>query len=110
MKILFVGTAKSGKTKAIEALFNRKRKGYTPTKGAEVYRYKTDNNKELYLWDTAGDNRYKEFGDSHYINTDICINFSSNKHLENIVKRVSPTAKMFEYRKIKNLKEFLNSI
>jgi len=111
MKVLFIGKAKSGKTRTIQSLLSTKKsRVYEPTNGVHVYTYNTPSGKELSIWDTAGDDRYIGLGEAYYINADICINFSNSKELNEAVTRITPSAKIFDYKKIKNLREFLNQI
>ena len=48
MKVLLVGKPRSGKTKAVEKLFNKpENPNYEPTKGADVYNYKNAKDKDI---------------------------------------------------------------
>lgn len=111
MKVLLVGKPRSGKTKAVEKLFNKpENPNYEPTKGADVYNYKNAKDKDIYIWDTAGNPNYAGLDDAYYIGAHICINFSNNRGFEDKVRRIVPDVKVYNYNKIKNLKEFLNKI
>lgn len=112
MKILLVGKANSGKTRAIDSLFNRQeKKPYEPTDRVEVHTYKNANGKELNLWDTAGSPKHRGLGEAYYISSDICINFSpKNKYIGQAVKNIAPDVKMINYKNLKDLKTFLDSV
>lgn len=69
MKVVLVGSAKSGKTKLTRAVKQQRWDTYIPTIGVEVCSVKYKG-KNFDLWDTAGDVRYGGLRDGYWISAD----------------------------------------
>lgn len=57
MKVVLVGSEKTGKTKLVKRLKNQNLNKYIPTIGVDVSSVKY-NNKEFIVWITAGNEKY----------------------------------------------------
>jgi GTP-binding nuclear protein Ran len=89
LKLVFIGDAQTGKTTFAKRLrvdeFERK---YVASLGVEVHPVDY-NGVSLYVWDTAGDERYTGLAEGYYIQADAAIVFFSvtNRESYNNVRR-----------------------
>jgi len=114
VKIVFVGDAKTGKTRMCSKLL-RSGKGanspYTPTMGAEVYKYVNQNGAEIEIWDCGGDKRYVGLRDAYYIDADICVVFGYNQYdWVRDVERVSENVIVHVFHNLYVLRNLFESI
>lgn len=76
IKVVLVGEARVGKTKAVKELkgFSNTNYQYTPTLGVEVRNYTSSGGLVYNIWDTAGDSRFGGLTRAYYTQADIvCI-------------------------------------
>jgi len=114
IKVLFVGDAKTGKSRACSKLFGSMKGSktpYTPTYGAEVYRYTNEYGSHFDIWDCAGDRERSGLRDGYFVGADICVIFGHNQYeWVRDVKRVSEDVITYVFNNNAQLKLMLESI
>lgn len=110
VKIVLVGDAEMGKTKACSKLIGSSkgaRTPYAPTVGADVHQFTNLLGIDIIIWDCAGDERFSGNNDNYYINADICVIFGENQYKwarevqavsDNII--IYPFSTMSDFRKL----------
>lgn len=107
MKVLLVGTFRSGKTRAFNKLLGLpKAVDYEPTKGASVGVYK--NNTEI--WEVAGNPEYQGLRDGYFIGADICFVFGNDLSWIRDLARTVPDAKVYLYRGFDDFKKKIDEL
>ena len=111
LKIIFVGDACSGKTRAVNRLLKRDLAGhlpYTATNGVRVYKCNNINNTMIDIWDCGGKDSYQ---DNYFIDADICVLFGYNTYnWAREVKKVTGDIIFYQYHNQLELQNFINSI
>jgi GTPase SAR1 family protein len=114
IKVVFVGNARSGKTRACSKLLCSSKGAmtpYIPTYGAEVYQYTNEYGTEFDIWDCAGDKERSGLRDGYFVGADICVVFGHNQYeWVRDVQRVSEDVITYVYAGPIQLKLMLESI
>jgi len=112
VKVLFVGSARSGKTTALNRLVGRGNHGpYKPTNGAEITSFVNKNGASIDVWDCGGAEGYMGLADGYYVGADICVLFGENKGATaRDVMRVNDDIVIYAFHNIADLRRFMDAI
>jgi GTP-binding nuclear protein Ran len=114
IKVLFIGDAKSGKTRACSKLMGSSKGAltpYAPTIGVEVHKYTTQNGTIIDIWDCAGDKRFSGLRDNYFIDADICIIFGYNQaEWVREVQSISEKVITYVFHNVVSLRHMFESI
>jgi GTPase SAR1 family protein len=112
VKVLFVGSARSGKTTALNRLLGRGNHGpYKPTNGAEITSFVNKNGVYIDVWDCGGAKGHTGLADGYYVGADICVLFGDNKaDLARDVMRVTDDVVVYPFHNIVELRRFMDAI
>lgn len=114
IKVVFVGNAKTGKSRAVSRLLGSMKGAltpYVPTHGAEVYHYTNGHGSHFDIWDCAGDREHSGLRDGYFVGADICVVFGYNQYdWVRDVQRVSEEVITYVFAGNTQLKVMLESI
>ena len=114
IKIVFVGDAKTGKSRAVSRLLGSMKGAmtpYIPTYGAEVVHYTNGHGTHFDIWDCAGDREKSGLRDGYFVGADICVVFGHNqKDWVRDVQRVSENVITYVFSTNAQLRLMLESI
>jgi len=114
IKVLFVGEAKSGKTRACRKIVGStfgSMTPYIPTVGAEVYKYTNNHGTTFDIWDCAGKDENSGLRDGYFVDAEICVVFGyKQKEWVRDVQRVSEDVIVYVFNTIPELKLMFDSI
>jgi GTPase SAR1 family protein len=114
IKVVFVGNAKTGKSRAVSRLlgsFKGAMTPYAPTYGAEVFHYTNAHGSHFDIWDCAGNKECGGLRDGYFVGADICVVFGHNQYeWVRDVQRVSENVITYVFNTNAQLKLMLESI
>lgn len=114
IKVVFVGNAKTGKTRAVSKLLGSIKGAltpYIPTYGAVVYKYTNAYGSQFDIWDCAGNREFSGLRDGYFVGADICVVFGHNQYeWVRDVQRVSENVITYVYNTNAQLKLMFESI
>jgi GTPase SAR1 family protein len=114
IKVVFVGDAKTGKSRAASRLLGSCKGAmtpYAPTYGAVVHHYTNTYGSDFDIWDCAGNNEYRGLRDGYFVGADICVVFGHNQYeWVRDVQRVSEDVIIYVFNNNAQLKLMLESI
>jgi len=114
IKVVFVGDAKTGKSRAVSRLLGSMKGAltpYVPTYGAEVHHYTNAYGSHFDIWDCAGNKECSGLRDGYFVGADICVVFGHNQYeWVRDVQRVAEGVITYVYNGNAQLKLMLESI
>lgn len=114
IKVVFVGNAKSGKSRAVSKLLGSNKGAmtpYAPTYGAVVHNYTNAYGSNFDIWDCGGNRELSGLRDGYFVGTDICVVFGHNQHeWVRDVQRVSENVITYVFNTNAQLKQMFESI